>query len=240
MRSAPYLAAMTDAPATLRTAREETIDALCDQFARDALSLPELERRLTKAREARTRDDLRTLLADLARPPAPVPAKPGARDRLRAEPADATRTAPVRTAGSDDGPTGSNFALAVMGGTRRAGKWRPPSNMLAMAIMGGVELDFREAILRPGVTEINVFTFWGGIEITVPPGVHVESNCMALMAGYEEDARLESDPAPGAPTIRINGVAIMAGIEVRVLLPGESRPESSHHQKRVRGGSDDA
>ena len=99
--------------------------------------------------------------------------------------------------------------------------------MLAMAIMGGVELDFREAVLTPGVTEINVFTFWGGIEITVPPGVHVESNCMALMAGYEEDAAVvENDPGPDAPTIRINGMAIMAGIEVRVRRPGEEKRAS--------------
>ena len=66
---------MTDHPTSLRAAREDTIDALCAQFARDALSLGELESRLARAREARTRDELRALLSDLAAPTPPVPAQ---------------------------------------------------------------------------------------------------------------------------------------------------------------------
>ena len=216
---------MSEAPATLRTAREATIDALCDGFARDELSLGELERRLARAREAQTREELRSLLDDLQRPPAPVPTRPQQRKRMGAEPADATSARP-RSIGDVPARRGSHLAIAVMGGTRRSGKWEPPGNMLAMAIMGGVELDFREAILGPGVTEINVFAFWGGIEITVPPGVFVDTHGMAIMGAFEEDAELESEPPADAPTIRVNGIAIMAGVEIRVRRPGEPKERS--------------
>ena len=78
-----------------------------------------------------------------------------------------------------------------------------------------------------------------GVRINhVIPGVRVESNCMAFMAGYEEDAPLESDPPADAPVLRINGLAIMAGIEVRVRRPGEDqdRGEDGNHG-RLRGHS---
>lgn len=218
---------MTDpdpAPApTLRSAREATIDALTQRFAADEISLAELERRLDRARAATTRDELRRLLADLSAPAPtpPVPMPEGG--RAPAEPADATRVARPRSREADEPRAGSHLAFAVMGGTRRAGKWAPPGRILAVAIMGGVELDFRDAVLTPGVTEINVFAFWGGVEIVVPPGVRVDSHGMALMAGFDEVAEEETDPGPDAPTIRINGVAIMAGVEIHVRRPGESK-----------------
>ncbi|HUG42182.1 MAG TPA: glutamate--tRNA ligase [Longimicrobiales bacterium] len=82
---------MTDAPSSLRVAREETIDALCADFARDGLGMAELERRLARAREARTREELRALLADLSVPAAPAPAPIPSRGTGPVEPADATR-----------------------------------------------------------------------------------------------------------------------------------------------------
>jgi Domain of unknown function (DUF1707) len=230
---------MTDPSSTLRSAREATIDALTQRFAADELSMPELERRLERARTATTREQLRALLADLAAPAAPPPAPVPKGGKSLAEPADATRVARPRPREAEELQPGSHLAIAVMGGTRRAGRWRPPGRMLAIAIMGGVELDFRDAVLAPGVTEIDVFTFWGGIEITVPPGVHVDAHGLALMAGFDQVAESESDPPPDAPTIRINGVAIMAGVEIHVRRPGEPKDVASREggKKQLPEGS---
>jgi hypothetical protein len=126
--------------------------------------------------------------------------------------------------------------MAVLGGTRRAGKWAPPSEMLSVAIMGGVELDFRDAVLEPGsVTTINCFAFWGGIDITVPPDVHVETGGFALMGGFDQSGEAWPDPPEDAPTIQINGFALMAGVDVKVKERGAERSRSRTRKRLERG-----
>lgn len=207
----------TESPTTLRQAREAAIDTLCREFAQDAISLGELERRLETARAARTREELARLLTDLPGQNVPVKAEPQPAAAKQRTPAKRSETSPT------DGTArkGSHLAVAILGGTRRAGRWAPPGEMAVVAIMGGVELDFRDAVLQEGVTEINCFTFWGGVEITVPPGVEVQSHGFALMGGFDQSAELESVPAPGAPIIRVNGFALMGGVEIKVAEPGK-------------------
>lgn len=211
----------TEQPRTLAQARDATIDALCERFADETLSMSELERRLESARSARTREELNRLLRDL--PGANVPMKAAAKPATRNRPSAPTRRPETRPAPKSDLPGGSHLALAILGGTRRAGRWTPPSELVAVAIMGGVELDFRDAVLSEGLTEINCFTFWGGIEITVPPGVRVDSTGFALLGGFDQDAKLETNPGPDAPVIRVNGFALMGGVEIKVAEPGSGK-----------------
>ncbi len=219
---------MDERPITLRNAREDTIDALCRQFAEDALSMGELERRLERARAAQNRGELDALLADLRAPaPAPPPARrPATRPVARSESTAARGGIPAPAGDRGERPSGSlreagHVAVAVLGGTRRAGRWAPPSQMMAVAVMGGVELDFRDAVLKSGVTEINCFAFWGGVDITVPPDVHVETQGFALMGGFDQESELEVDPAPDAPVIRVTGFALMGGVSIKVRDRGE-------------------
>lgn len=215
-------------PTTLAQARDETIDALCRGFADESLSLSELERRLETARSARTREELNRLLSDIPGVGVPMkqeatPAEGGTRSPKRTgetRPAGRSETHPQRDEGAR---SSSHLAVAVMGGTRRAGRWVPPAEMAAVALMGGVELDFRDAILEQGVTEINCFAFWGGVEITVPPNVEVESTGFALMGGFDQEAKVDTRPGPGAPTIKVNGFALMGAVEIKVAEPGSER-----------------
>jgi hypothetical protein len=225
-------------PSTLQAAREQAIDTLCRRFADDTLSMQELERRLEQARSARTREQLRALLSDLA-PLAPVRSPdPGAPEagpsRLpdRHARQERTREGEVRMS--------SSVALAVLGGTRRAGKWSPPQNMLAFAVMGGVELDFRDAVLTPGsTTTINCFAFWGGIDITVPPDVYVDTRGFALMGGFEQTGDVWEEPPEGAPRIEVNGFALMGGVDVKVRGRGEGRAGTPRARRHLSRGEDE-
>lgn len=222
----------TDTPASLREAREATIDALCEGFAGESLSLSELERRLEAARSARTRAELNRLLRDL--PGQGVPMHAEAKRTAPAAGSKRARTGSQGTPAKKGEPrpakakvrSSSHLAIAIMGGTRRAGRWAPPGDMAAVALMGGVELDFRDAILQEGTTEINCFAFWGSVEITVPPGVEVESRGFALMGGFDQDAELDARPASDAPRIVINGFALMGAVEIKVAEPG-TKPKRS-------------
>jgi len=121
--------------------------------------------------------------------------------------------------------------LAVLGGTVRKGRWIPARQNYAFSIMGGMTLDFREALLPPGETEVWVFTAMGGADIIVPPGLPVECDGMAILGGFDhrEDASVSADP--NAPLLRIHGLAVMGGVDVTVRYPGETNREAKRRRR---------
>jgi hypothetical protein len=188
----------------LERAREDAIQSLGVHFASDDFSVDELDRRLTLAIRAKTRAELSELLADLpvlpdyARGPEPV-----------------GRTEVVT---SRDVP-GRSFIGAVMGGTARKGAWLVPQQIKVLAIMGGVELDFSAARFGPGITDIEIFTLMGGVDVVVPHGVRVEAMGVAIMGGFEASAGDVTVADPTAPVIRLSGLALMGGVEARNKKP---------------------
>ena len=193
---------MTDSPlpaTSLEAARERVVERLSIQYARDQLTLEELESRLEQAYAARTPEALSSVLAELpALPPEVMP-------KLQARVMKA--------------PESKTF-VAVMSGVVRRGAWVVPKHISAFAFMGGVELDLRDAVLDPGVTEIEVLAVMGGVVVTVPPNVRLESNGFAFMGGFEDQLKEPASADPNAPVVRLTGFAFMGGVEARVLAPG--------------------
>ena len=85
-----------------------------------------------------------------------------------------------------------------------------------------MELDLRQAVLAPGLTEIEVFAVMGGVDIIVPPGVRVETMGMAVMGGFETSAGDAYATSPERPFIRISGLAVMGGVEAAQRRPSAS------------------
>jgi hypothetical protein len=212
------------APALDHT-RQLTIDALCEHFANDVMSVEEFERRVDGAHSAVTSDELRDLLRDL--PGGDLPAVAGTNMGTGIQAQRGYSMAPA------DEVKERGFAVAVMGGSTRKGRWTPARTNFAVAIMGGTELDFREARLGPGVTEVQVFTMWGGVEIIVPPGLNVESHGIGIMGGFDHRAD-GLEPQPGAPTLRISGVALMGGVDITVRHVGESSRDARRRRRQER------
>ncbi len=81
------------------------------------------------------------------------------------------------------------------------------------AIMGGCEVDLRQARIADGEAVIDLFAFWGGIEIRVPADWSVVSHVSALMGGYEDGTK----PPAGGSTQRLilRGLVVMGGVEVK-------------------------
>jgi hypothetical protein len=227
---------VTEPPAAgdLGTLRQETIDVLCEQFANDALSVEEFERRLDRAHEAMGLEDLRKLLSDLPSGDLPVlhqMSGPAPAGRWQGS-VPASR---VRERG---------WVVAALGGVEKAGRWVPARSTYGVAVMGGLVLDFREALLPPGVTEVWLFTLMGGAEIIVPPGLSVESDGVAVLGGFEHQEDVSLNPDPDAPLLRLRGVALMGGVEVSIRYPGESQRDAKRRRRldrknkgRLRDGS---
>lgn len=190
--------------------RDITIEALSSLFAAGRLELEEFEARVDRAIRAETVADLDQLVADLA-------------------PTGEHRTAPVpappREPMGPDLPRGSHATIAVLSGTKRNGRWFPAPRHVGIALMGGFELDFREAELGPGTTNVYLYTMWGGIGVIVPPDLDVEVGGMAIMGGLthlaSHPARLESQ----RPRLRLHAYALMGAVDVQVRMPGESSKE---------------
>jgi hypothetical protein len=181
--------------------RERVIEALSEHFARDNLSLDELDTRMARVYSAATPQEVDALLDGL-------PALP--------------QGAPLPALSEPNAPTPKlrERLVAIMSGIVRRGLWRIPRRLRVVAIMGGVQLDLREAELPPGVTEIRAFIFMGGLDVRVPPGVRLETDGVAIMGGFEDKLFDAGSAGPDAPIVRVTGVAIMGGVAAQVQAVG--------------------
>lgn len=81
------------------------------------------------------------------------------------------------------------------------------------AIMGGIKLDLSSARMEGDTAVIEVFAFWGGVEIFVPPDWTVTSEVTTLLAGFIDKRR----PTSVVPTkhLVVKGMVVMAGVEIK-------------------------
>ncbi|MCU0300907.1 MAG: DUF1707 domain-containing protein [Candidatus Nanopelagicales bacterium] len=188
-------------------------DVIGDAFAEGRLTREEYEDRLTAAMAARTVGDLVPVLEGL--PPATQAAAlaplVGLADLPVPAPGQAVASSqwfpPEGTASSSSG------VVAIFGGATRKGEWVVPAQMTAFAMFGGVELDLRSATFAGPEAEIVAVAVMGGVDITVPEGLTVQVDGMGIFGGF--DQRAEGPGRPGAPVLRIKGVALFGGVDVK-------------------------
>jgi len=203
--------------AALRNAREQAIARLSDAFAHDLIEVEEFERRVTLAHRGSSLSEVEQTVSDLtsdAPSTALVPATAHPLERAHTRERDAV--------------------IALFGGVERRGAWTLPRHLKASAVFGGIVLDFREASLLPGVTEVQVLALMGGVQIIVPPGLPVEVAGTAIMGGFGHVERIPARLDPEVPVLRIRGAAVMGGVAVETRLPGESESEAHRRRRRDR------
>jgi hypothetical protein len=221
--SSPDLPAAPASRVLLAQRRDAAIALLGQRFAEDLLEVDELEARLDLAHRATTLAELERVVADLE-PPAPAPAPGAAID------------APTALALTRDDPTRAETRSlwAVFGGLERKGRWQVPRRLAIRCVMGGAELDFREADFGPGVTELRLHCLMGGVDIVVPPWLQVDVDMSAILGGVDNRSRVSPEPDAGRPILRITGLAMMGGVDVKTRLPGESWRDARRREKAER------
>jgi len=194
--------------------REQAAEVLREAAGQGRISMDELDERLELAYAAKTYADLTAVTRDLPQGGAALSPAAGA--------------VPSRIGGTPR----NKFSIAILSGARRMGSWVLPSRYVAVAVMGGVELDLREARYSEPEVTLHAYTLMGGIQITVPEDVEVDVSGFAFMGGFDHNA---SGPGvPGAPRLKVIGFAMMGGVEVR------RKPLKKKKREAVEGGPQNA
>ncbi len=182
--------------------REKVAQVLHNAMAEGRLTVTELEERLDKVYAAKTFGDLEPLVRDL-----PIG------NQSRALAAQTPAAAPVPS-GRIGGRGTSSGAVAIMSGSVRKGVWTVPPTFTSFALMGGVQLDLTDARFEEAETTIQCFAFMGGIEVFVPDDVVIQVNGSGFMGAFDDKIG-NQQPRPGAPVVRITGLAVWGGVEVK-------------------------
>ncbi|HAL56437.1 MAG TPA: hypothetical protein DCP63_08180 [Bacteroidetes bacterium] len=102
--------------------------------------------------------------------------------------------------------------FVVMSGVERSTTSQDFRGGEITTIMGGCELDLRGASIQSGVAVLDVFAFWGGIEMKVPQDWSVEVQAMPILGGIEEKT---VQPKEGNKKLIVKGYVVMVGVEIR-------------------------
>jgi hypothetical protein len=205
-------------PALLRISdadRHQVAEILRQAAGEGRLDLEELDERLEATYAARTYADLVPITADL-------PVHPD-------QPAQSPRPAPSRVVG---GPVEERHS-AVLGRLDRKKDWIVPQRMSIFAMMGGADLDLREARFAAQEVVITINAFMGGATVTVDPHTNVVVEGTGIMGGYSLPRdRTPAELDANSPTVRIRGVAIWGGVSVeRKPMPGPSSKRRRLHRR---------
>jgi hypothetical protein len=169
--------------------REATVTRLREAAAEGRLTVEELTERIDAAYAASTLDELEPLTADL-------PAVAGS-----------------SSMSVEGGGGGTSFVLGILGAGDRRGRWRVAQKVTVINVLGGADLDLREATLAAPEVTIWAISVLGGSDIVVPEGVHVELSSFALFGA--DKLKLEGpEPEPGAPVVHVRTVSILGGTDV--------------------------
>lgn len=203
--------------------RSEVITLLKEAYADGRIAVDAFERRLKKATNCEAKEDMIGLLSDI--------------------PASRTKDSHRSAGGADDeardwyinpgAPRENQTLFALLGGSKRTGRWQPARNINCYSLMGGIKLDFREAEFPKSGVTINTGNIMGGLEVIVPPGVNIDVSGLPLLGSFEDKAGAGES---GAPTLRVRGMAVMGGVEVKRKLP-RSASKLSRRERRKRGAS---
>jgi len=177
------------------TDRDRTAEVLREAHAHGRITVDELDERLTSVYSAKTYADLVPITRDL----------PAVEDA--AAPPQNVRSSRI------SGTPRFRMSLAILGGASRDGAWVVPPEYKAIATLGGIKLDMSDSTFAEPETVIRAYAVLGGMEITVPADAEVDVGAVGIMGGVDHGA--EGPGEPGGPRIRIVGVAVMGGIEVK-------------------------
>lgn len=172
--------------------RDQVIDQLKYNFAKDHLEIEEFDQLVRIALSTNSKSELLSLISDL-------PSKDEIGEKNQEQNLVTFRD--------------EEKIFSIFSGSKREGGWIPPKQLKVVTLFGGADLDFREAQFGSYPTTISLRCCFGGVSIIVPSGVNVVTNVIGIFGGVSN--RRQKQMTPDSPTIVIEGVAIFSGIAIK-------------------------
>jgi hypothetical protein len=193
------------------TDRDNAAAVVNTALAEGRLTPDEHAERLDAIFGAKTHAELVPLLDDL-------PAARGAKQEI-ARPASAE---------GDLAPRRRRSLIAILSGFGRKGAWRPDPVMNIVTILGGAELDFRDAVLPGKEIVLRLTTVLGGLGIIVPPEMRVVNNTSAILGGSDVTGKVADESDADSPVLRVEGVCILGGVGIE--RKAREQPKALKHR----------
>jgi hypothetical protein len=111
--------------------------------------------------------------------------------------------------------------VSFLSSNEKDGRWELPRKFRALAVLGNVEVDLRDARIGYGLSTIEAVAVLGNIEITVPPEVAIDCDGDSLLGTFTLRYQKRTSPstANGDKTVRITGAAYLGAVTVVVKRP---------------------
>jgi len=112
---------------------------------------------------------------------------------------------------SESGGSSDFKEVAVMGGVQRKNVTSDFRGGEATAVMGGIDVDLRDAVMERPEAVLDVSTVMGGVKIRVPETWTVVSRVNTVMGGFKDDTRR---PREEEHRLIVKGTIVMGGLKV--------------------------
>lgn len=209
--------------------RHKVAEFLREAAGEGRIDLEELDTRLEATYAAKTYGDLVPITLDLpghqsSTPAVPQrPAGPGRPPAPRGGGVPADLTLPVHHSSS-----------AVLSEVKRRGPWAIGETHSALAVMGNVLLDLRQARFDAPEVTITANAVMGEVLVVVDARTVVVVEGTGVMGTFEESrSSVAPDHDPDSPVVRVRGIALMGSVRVRRKgPPGELRRRFLGHGGR--------
>jgi len=162
-------------------------------YAHGHLDLSELEYRLEKLQQCKSKDELLQLIEGI---PAADEHKSDYRDNFRAQ---------------GPPPQEKMDLFAFLSSNDRKGSWSVPKRIQCTAILGSITLDLREALMYHREIEIEGFCFMGSIDLRLPENVAVSASGLPILGSINDKTK----PVHPEYLVKFHGVTLLGSFDAR-------------------------
>ena len=107
------------------------------------------------------------------------------------------------------------FRIAtIIGGEELSSRATALRSASVLALVGGAEIDLRQASLDPGGATLDVTAIVGGVQVLVPPEWAVEVESHGMLGGVDRQLTDPADLPADAPGLHVTAKAWLGGVQI--------------------------